>query len=141
MHNNPSNLIVAISKALGRNLNKRKFDDRLMMQKGCYILNRWGYGPEYRYSLYIRGPYSSELADDYYELKNVGNTTDVPEEKINELSAIMKKGVDYTEAYATVMLVKENNPRRSNEEILYKSLDIKPHLEKEVREACKSVLS
>ena len=141
MHNNPSSLIVAISKALDRSLNKGRFNDRLLMQKGCYILNRWGYGPEYKYSLYIRGPYSSELADDYYELRYIGDTTDVPEDKISELSAIMKKGVEYTEAYATVMLVKENNPGRSNEEILSKSLAIKPHLNKEVREACLSVLS
>lgn len=141
MHNNPSNLIVAVSEALGRRLDKRKFMDRLIMQKGCYILNSWGFGPFYKYRLYIRGPYSSELADDYYEIKRLNNSTDIPADAIDELSKIMSKGVDYTEAYATVLLVKRNNPDRSNADILKKSMEIKPHLKNEVREACSSILT
>ena len=141
MHNNPSNLIVAVSEALGRRLDKRKFMDRLIMQKGCYILNSWGFGPFYKYRLYIRGPYSSELADDYYEIKRLNNSTDIPVDAIDELSKILSKGVDYTEAYATVLLVKRNNPDRSNADILKKSMEIKPHLKNEVREACSSILT
>lgn len=141
MHNDPSNLIVAVSKALGRKLDRGKFNDRLLMQKGCYILNSWGYGPYYRYGLYIRGPYSSELADDYYEIDRLSNSTTVPSEAILKLSEIMGKGIGYTEAYATVLLVKRNNPGRSDKEIFDKSLDIKPHLEKEITEACASILN
>ena len=141
MHNDPSNLITAVSMALGRQLNKNRFNDRLLMQKGCYILNRWGYGPEYRYSLYIRGPYSPDLADDYYELNRIGEFTDVPAERIEELSTIMSKGIGYTEAYTTVLIVKQNNPDRTNEELLKKALDVKPHLKKEVMEVWQSVLN
>ncbi len=141
MHDDPSNLIVAVSKALGRDIDRRKFTDRLLMQKGCYILNTWGYGPFYRYGLYIRGPYSSELADDYYEMGSLSGSTTVPKDAITKLSAIMDKGVDYTEAYATVLLVKKNNPTRSNEDIFNKAVDIKPHLKKEVTEACASILN
>ena len=141
MHNNPNNLIVAVSEALGRRLDKRKFMDRLIMQKGCYILNSWGFGPFYKYRLYIRGPYSSELADDYYEIKRLNNSTDIPVDAIDELSKILSKGVDYTEAYATVLLVKRNNPDRSNADVLKKSMEIKPHLDNEVREACSSILT
>lgn len=111
------------------------------MQKGCYILNRWGYGPEYRYNLYIRGPYSPDLADDYYELNRIGEFTDVPAERIEELSTIMSKGIGYTEAYTTVLIVKQNNPDRTNEELLKKALDVKPHLKKEVMEVWQSVLN
>ncbi len=141
MHNDPSDLIVAVSKALGRKLDIRKFHDRLLMQKGCYILNTWGYGPYYRYGLYIRGPYSSELADDYYEISSLSNSTTIPSEAISKLSEIMSKGIGYTEAYATVLLVKRNNPDRTDKEIFDKSLNIKPHLEKEVTEACASILN
>lgn len=141
MHNDPGNLIAAVSMALGRKLNKNRFNDRLLMQKGCYILNNWGCGPEYRYSLYIRGPYSPDLADDYYELNRIDNFTNVPIEKINKLSEIMNKGIGYTEAYATVLMVKQNNPDRTNEEILKKALDVKPRLKKEVMEAWQSVLN
>lgn len=141
MHDDPRGLIFAVSKALGRKLNKGRFNDRLMMQKGCYILNSWGYGPMYNFSLYIRGPYSPELADDYYEMKDPGNYTAVPESRIVELAGIMGKGVRYTEAYATVLLVKDSNPNRSNETIFKQSLSIKPHLESEIREACSSILT
>ena len=141
MHNDPSNLIAAVSMALGRKLNKNRFNDRLLMQKGCYILNRWGCGPEYRYSLYIRGPYSPDLADDYYELNKIDDFTDVPTEIIKDLSLIMSKGIGYTEAYATVLMVKQNNPNRTNEEILKKALDVKPRLKNEVMEVWQSVLN
>ena len=141
MHNDPSNLIVAISKAMNRNLNKNKFNDRLLMQKGCYILNSWGFGPKYRYGLYIRGPYSSELADDYFEMSSPGKVTDVPEKTIRDLSAIMTKGIEFTEAYATVLMIKNNNPGKSNIDIRNRAMEIKPHLRKEIVEVCPSILS
>ena len=127
MHNNPGNLIAAVSKAMGRDLDKNVFNDRLMMQNGCYILNSWGYGPKYRYALYIRGPYSLELADDYNKMVDIDGSTDVPVDSIDRLSNIVNIGVGYTEAYATVLLVKNNNPDRSIEEITKKAKDIKPH--------------
>lgn len=43
MHNNPCDLIVAVEKAFGRKLDADVFDDCLVIQKGCYILNFWGY--------------------------------------------------------------------------------------------------
>ena len=141
MHNNPSNLIVAVSEALGRRLDKRKFMDRLIMQKGCYILNSWGFGPFYKYRLYIRGPYSSELADDYYELKKIGDSTDIPDNVILGLSEILAKGIEYTEAYATVLLVKTVNPGCSDSEIMETAMRIKPKLKNEVAEACSSILT
>lgn len=139
------NLICAVSKAVKHELDVEKFDDRLAMQKGCYILNNWGYGPEYRYRLYIRGPYSSELADDYYELsKKSGSapvSTTVPSNDIDKLSKIFDKGLKFVEAYATVMLVKTNNPDVSSDEVRDTALSIKPHLKAEVMEASSLLLS
>ena len=140
MYSNPNGLIFAVSKALGRKLDRRKYRDRLIMQKGCYLLNTWGYGPFYRYKLFIRGPYSSELADDYYEVNDLGETTSIPEEKIAELAKILEKGDRYVEAYATVLLVKANNPGRTNEVIFNKAVDIEPKLISEVKEVCDSIL-
>ena len=140
MHKDPRNLIGAVSKALGRKLSNEAFKDRLFMQKGCYILNSWGYGPKYDYSLYIRGPYSSELADDYYELDGGYTSTDIPDNVVSKLSDILNRGVGYSEAYATVLLVKTNNPNKSYDEILAKAVEIKPRLEKEVTEACSSIM-
>lgn len=67
MHNDMRCLLDVVSRAVGHELNMDDLDDRFMMQRGCYILNSWGYGPMYRFDLYIRGPYSSDLADERYE--------------------------------------------------------------------------
>lgn len=141
MHYDPSNLIVAVSKACGHFPDVEKFSDRLAMQKGCYILNSWGYEPVYRYSLYIRGPYSSELADDYYEMHGkVSGDTDVSESDLSVLKELYTKGLPYVEAYATVLLLKNSNPNVASNKILDRALELKPHLEKEVKEACASLL-
>lgn len=142
MHNDSKKLLVAVSKAAGRNLDVADFNDRLTIQKGCYVLNSWGYGPKYRFSMYIRGPYSSELADDYYNIDScIGDTTDIPDEAISRLRSIFDKGLGYMEAYATVLMVKNNSPGASHDSIHRRALALKPHLEKEVEEACTSILA
>ena len=142
MHYDPSSLIIAVSEACGHFPDVEKFSDRLTMQKGCYILNSWGYEPIYKYSLYIRGPYSSELADDYYEMDGkVTGDTDVSESDLSRLKELYTKGLPYVEAYATVLLLKNSNPNVPSNKILDRALELKPHLENEVREACASLLA
>ena len=45
---------------------RNDFDFRLKVQKFVYIAKYFGWKHSYKYSLYIRGPYSSTLADEYY---------------------------------------------------------------------------
>ena len=142
MHHDPRDIIAAVAKAAGHKLNVDHFDDRLTMQKGCYILNCWGYGPRYSFNLYIHGPYSRELADDYYELGNfTGEETDIPEEIVEKLGSIFSEGLRYVEAYATVLLVKNNNPGASADRIRERSLELKPKLENEVKKAASYLLN
>ncbi|MDO5862256.1 MAG: hypothetical protein Q4Q58_05645, partial [Thermoplasmata archaeon] len=133
--------IGAVSKAIGRDIDVEEFSDRLALKKGCYILNSWGFGPKYRYGLYIRGPYSRELADDYYEMGSFGDETDIPSETVDRLSEIYGKGLEYVEAYATVLLLKNNSPNASAESIRKTAMGLKPHLITEVLEASTSLLS
>ncbi|MEM2219749.1 MAG: hypothetical protein QXU50_06520 [Candidatus Korarchaeum sp.] len=49
------------------------FDSRLRIQKVIYLLKTAGYPFEYDFKLYMRGPYSTELADDYMELARRGD--------------------------------------------------------------------
>ena len=141
MYGDSRKLLAAISKAMGRGLDADNPDDRLTMQIGCYILNSWGFGPMYRFSLYVRGPYSVELADDHRSLGNeVGGTTDVPDQAVRRLSEIFGKGLGYAEAYTTVLLVKNNSPGASYSSIHKRALELKPHLSNEVEEACASIL-
>ena len=133
------NLIAAVAKAMGRTkLNVNSFKDRLLMQKGCFVLNRMGVDPKYRFDLYIRGPYSSELAGDYYDLLNgTGMTyeTDVDPGHIRELSVLIDKGTPFLEAYATLGLVLSYNPGLDTDRLIEFVTDMKPHLKKEIREA------
>jgi len=113
------NLMGAVAEAVGRKLNIDNFGDRLLMQKGCFILNRIGVEPKYKFSLYLRGPYSSDLADDYYEVMRspgVKLETDVDANKISYLSTIMKRGIRFVEAYATLeMAMAINSPAYGDE--------------------------
>ena len=139
MHNDPRNLIVAINRAAGRNLSLREYNDRLIIQKGCYILNCWGYCPEYWYGKVNRGPFSEELDDDLDEISDSGNITNVSDSDIHRLSEILSKGNRYLEAYSVLLAVKTFNPGITDEVVRH-TLCIKPELRKEIMEASSHVL-
>ena len=142
MKTDVARLLSAVAKAAGRELKIDHFEDRLIMQKGCYILNSWGCGPKFRFNMYVRGPYSTTLADEYYSLGDVTpGVTDIPDVYVNDLSEILGKGLRYAEAYATVLMIKNNSPGGSYEGIMRRALDLKPHLKKEVEEASLSLLN
>lgn len=46
----------------------RKFTNRLKLQKYAFLAKRLGMPFHYRHAIYLYGPYSSELAADYYAL-------------------------------------------------------------------------
>jgi len=47
-----------------------EFDNRIRLQKYVFFALLFGVRlKKYNFSLYLRGPYSSELADDYYDLE------------------------------------------------------------------------
>ncbi len=46
----------------------RTIDDRKRIQKAVYLGQRAGVDLGYRFSWYLKGPYSPKLADDYYSL-------------------------------------------------------------------------
>ncbi len=142
MHSDSRNLLSAVSMSAGRELDPSDFEDGLVFQKGCYILNCWGYGPEYHYSLYIRGPYSHDLADDIEELGGgIGADTDVSDADLDRLRGILDRDPDYAVAYTTVLLVKNYSPRATNERIRGRAIEIKPYLEAEIDECCASLLT
>ena len=135
-------LMAAVSLAIGRDLSVSEFKDRLAIQKGCYILNSWGFGPMYRFNMYVHGPYSTTLADEYYRIGDVTfKETNIPEEAIRDLSDIFGKGLGYAEAYATVLMLKNKNPNASYNRIKERALELKPHLSSEIEEASLSILN
>lgn len=49
--------------ALGLSIDMDDFESRLILQKSIYLLQEFGLDLGYRYNWYLRGPYSSSLAD------------------------------------------------------------------------------
>ncbi|MCL2607916.1 MAG: hypothetical protein FWD92_05135 [Methanomassiliicoccaceae archaeon] len=132
------NLISAVSRAMKkRKLDAENFEDMLMVQKGCFILNSKGILPKYKFDVYVRGPYSHDLAEDYRDIseKDTPYETKISYECIEELSAILKKGAAFVEAYTTMEMAKNYNPKMSKDELMEFVVEIKPHLKKKIREA------
>lgn len=57
-----------LEKEAGFKFDVEKFEHRLMLQKYVFISKFLGLNLGYSHSIYLRGPYSSALADDYYKL-------------------------------------------------------------------------
>lgn len=62
--------------ALGCEINMNSFDSRLMLQKCTYLLQACGVNLGYGFNWYLRGPYSSYLADvGFYASREIDTVT------------------------------------------------------------------
>lgn len=57
-----------LKEELGWSFDVKKFDDRVLLQKYVFLSRFFGYDLGYYYNMYLYGPYSSDLANDYYNL-------------------------------------------------------------------------
>lgn len=106
--------------------------DLFTIQRGCYILNHWGYEPILTYPKYLKGPFSFEIA------KSDCMDTDIPDDVIQRLSEILKDE-DYSIAYCLLLLIKKNNPHLPMARIVKKALEVSPSLEDKIYSACKDL--
>lgn len=68
-----ANFIRLLIDRLGYKFNiEEEFEKRFRLQKYVYLAKFFGIDLGYSYNLYMHGPYSSDLADDYYELSRWG---------------------------------------------------------------------
>jgi len=58
--------LKVLEERVGYKFTVEKFEDRLKLQKIVYIARYFDINMGYPFDLYLRGPYSRELADDYY---------------------------------------------------------------------------
>ena len=63
------------------------FEDRLRVQKVAFVLQQCGVRLNYRYSWYLRGPYSSELTSDLYR---IASQHDYVAERTQNLSFVLE---------------------------------------------------
>ena len=87
-----SDMLAAVMKAMGHGTEETPVDS-MAVHIGCYILDCWGFGPGYRFDMYISGPYSVGLAEDLDLIGDaVPEHTDIPDEVVERLSGIFRKG-------------------------------------------------
>jgi len=82
------------------------FNNRLKLQKYVFLARRYGFDLGYSYNLYIHGPYSPDLAKDYYALSESPiehNGTPLPDARFIKL--IKRKSEWWLELAATVAMV------------------------------------
>lgn len=91
------------------------FNHRLMLQKYVLIAKFVGWNNNYLYNMYIRGPYSSELANDYYGLQGAkisdADYTDIlpsfDRERFKKI--INDKSIKWLEVGTTLLSLYKNN--------------------------------
>jgi len=107
--------IVNSLKKVGFDFKVSHFNNRLKLQKYVFLLRRYGIDLGYSYNYYIRGPYSPELADDYYNLPEVDGEIELPEDF---LKLIKNKSERWLELASSLVMVFEKYPRISEDDAI-----------------------
>lgn len=114
---------------------KKDFNFRLKVQKFVYIAKYFGWNHAYEYNLYIRGPYSSALADEYYNMDIYNNYSPVKIDdfKVKPFKNFVKdKSIHYLESASTILFYLNDNPNLSRENAIEELHKIKPHIDSEI---------
>lgn len=121
----------------------KNFQSRLIIQKLTHICQTLGIDMKsYHFSLYKNGPYSPNLADDYYQYPYLINTlsTDFKPNStelktFNQIKEIVlshplnnEHQADLLEAISTVSHFKDRNPRLVDDNLFERTVSEKPFL-------------
>lgn len=114
---------------------KKNFNFRLKVQKFVYIAKYFGWNHDYEYNLYIRGPYSSALADEYYNMDIYNNYSPVKIDDFNLDSFknfVKDKSIHYLESASTILFYLNDNSNLSCEKAIEELHKIKPYIDSEI---------
>jgi len=132
--------IAAILNELGIEADLDSHDSRLQMQKSIYLAQAAGLDLGYRFNWYVRGPYSPNLADDYYEAfrdPDFAGTYIASQDLRNRLQGVKNAigsspssatTTEWLEALASVDFIRRVQRKRSLEEARKKFEAEKPKL-------------
>lgn len=110
--------------------NKDRFNHRLKLQKYVFIAQKLGFPTNYNYSLYIHGPYSTSLADDYYSIENFENVR--PRKMDRQFIKLVKnKSKNWLELAATIIMIKERYDDVSHDKLIELVKTAKPLADKD----------
>lgn len=123
----------AVSDKTGRPCSMADKPGRFLIQKTVYLLKSQGYPPaeKYAYNVYLNGPYSPELAAEYYALGDAGlrsatPATDIPRATLEVIAEALARSPDFVEGLTTV--IDGVSSQGSAPAALAWAKSIKPHL-------------
>jgi len=107
------------------------FEDRLRLQKYVYLADRYGLKSGYDFDMYLRGPYSPKLAEDYYKPFDVENALPVEFRSQDFIELVAGKDAKWLEIAASAVSVYEYNREKgvTREDIVNILKEIKPWAE------------
>lgn len=133
--------LVGIFDKLGLKLDVTTFEHRLRIQKIVYILQlhrEFRKYLDYRFNLYIRGPYSPDLASVYYGISEEVHPSNVElsEEALRYGREVVSKDNEYLEVASTLVeAMKVNQSEIDDEELVELVHWLKPYYgENKIRE-------
>jgi uncharacterized protein YwgA len=137
-----SSFIEFLKDELGFNFYVHSFSHRFKLQKYVFLAKFFGWNNNYSYNVYLRGPYSKGLADDYYKIENgelaplvILTTFDTT----SFLHLIDGKEDFWLESAATIISIMSNYRRYYHGEelkkkVLERVMDLKDHIPNELIE-------
>lgn len=123
-----------ITKRIYPNFNIGIFENRLKLQKIIYLLQAWGINLNYNFSLYIYGPYCTELTktafliEDINLIKEVGFEDIIVENKFKDfLEEItpFKDDIEWLEIASTIHLFTKLYPNKEKNDLITEIKKIK----------------
>jgi len=109
-------ILKRLAEVTGRKFDAGDFWSRFRIQKAVYLLQASGYPSrsQYRFNLYLRGPYSPDLAKDYYDIdgwapdaRGLVPSADIPDKNLSIVRDAIGKGEYFLEALVTLHSVIE----------------------------------
>ena len=135
--NELKNFIEFLSNKVGFTFNINNFDHRIKLQKYVFLAKEFGWNHSYHYNIYLRGPYSSKLAKDYYDLDDATPEPIVMLDENAFVDLITRKDISWLEV-ATTLLSLHNSYRRlySGRElknnVINRTLELKSSIPEEI---------
>ena len=125
-----ANFLRALDEACILDFDKHRFNHRLKIQKYIFIAQKLGFATKYNYSLYIHGPYSSNLADDYYRINDFKNTEPV-ELDSRFVRLVKNKSEEWLELASTILMIRGRYEGIDDERLVRLVTTVKPFAQRE----------
>ena len=121
--------LISYMKEIGIEANPSTFSGRIRIQKFGYIITKLiPSALQYSFGFYILGPYSPDLAKDYYRCKieDLPSLSSVEAKKVDRIKELKTASVLELEIMASLLSIRERSS--NDDEAKIRLMKIKPYL-------------